>query len=97
MHSIKWLKFPKQNQRINPNTLISEDTKQNKKNMGLDVTGNYTHSTSGLDLSKTIKNCYIPINGPDIQCLGYQNLPTLFLLKGISKIREHGTEIASKT
>lgn len=45
---------------------ISEETKQNKKNTGLDVIGNYLHSTSGLDLDKTIKNCCLTINGPDI-------------------------------
>lgn len=42
-----------------------EETKQNK-NRSRDVVGPDSHSTSGLDLDKTIKNCFLTINGPGI-------------------------------
>lgn len=40
--------------------------RKNQQHIGLDVRRIYQYSKSGLDLDKTIKNCFITVDGLDI-------------------------------
>ena len=72
---------------------ISEEGKK-KKNLGLDVLEIYSYSKSGLDLDKTIENCFLTVNSLDIfsSMTRLSKSSPIISTQGNSNIRENSSK-----